>query len=65
MTVAWNARSWVPAATVVSHGELCATVLASGPELPADAETKMPAVAALRNATSTGSTSLLRLPEIE
>ena len=53
------------AATVVSHGELWATVEAPGPLLPADAATKTLAAAALKNATSTGSTTKLREPEIE
>src|SRR6478752_6429636 len=39
-------RLCVPAATVVSHGLGCATVLAVGPLLPADAATNTPASAA-------------------
>jgi hypothetical protein len=45
-TVPCSSREKVLAATVVSHGELWFTVLAVGPELPAEAETKMPAEAA-------------------
>ena len=52
----WTGRSWVLAATVVIHGRLCATVLAPGPLLPAEAATNTPAAAALKNASSTGST---------
>ena len=48
-------RLCVPAATVVIHGPGCATVPPPGPALPADADTKTPASAANRNATSTGS----------
>ena len=55
----------VEAATVVSHGEEWFTVFAVGPELPADAETKMPASAADLKARATGSTTELLLPEIE
>src|SRR5688572_2040541 len=58
-------RSWVPAATVISHGLLCATLDAAGPLLPADAATKTPASAAKRNATSTGSTFDVREPLTE
>ena len=53
------------AATVVSHGELWATVEAPGPLLPADVATKTLASAAKRNASSTGSTTKVREPEIE
>ena len=59
------ARSSVPAATDISHGVLCATVEAPGPSLPAEVETKTPAWAAPKNASSTASTELLRLPEME
>ena len=38
-----NARRWVEAPTVVTHGERCSAVEAPGPELPADAATKTPA----------------------
>ena len=55
----------MPAATVVTHGLLCATVVAPGPLLPAEVATKTPASAAPKNAISTGSTELVRLPEIE
>src|SRR6478736_1132368 len=48
-------RLCVPAATVVSHGPGCATVLAVGPLLPADAATNTPASAAYMKAISTGS----------
>src|SRR5262249_45799487 len=51
-----NERSWLLAATVVTHGELCATVDAVGPLLPADAAMKTPASAANMKETSTGST---------
>src|SRR5262249_32597817 len=39
-----KARSWVLAATVVSHGPRWSTVSAAGPELPAEAATKTPAL---------------------
>ena len=65
VTVLVDRRSCVLAATVVSHGELCATVEAPGPLLPAEVATKTPAAAALRNASSTGSTTKVREPEIE
>ncbi len=45
----------VLAATVVSHGLGWSSVLSPGPLLPAEADTKTPAAAALRNASSTGS----------
>ena len=51
------------AATVVSHGELCATVLAPGPLLPADAATKTPASAANMKLISTGSLTSSVAPE--
>jgi hypothetical protein len=41
------------------------TVLAVGPELPADTATKMPAEAADRNAMDTGSVVVVVEPEIE
>ena len=53
------------AATVVSHGELWATVLAAGPLLPAEVAAKTPASAENRNASSTGSTTNVREPENE
>src|SRR5215207_1699658 len=60
-------RSCVLAATVVSHGLLCATLPGPlvSPELPAEAATKTPAAAALRNAISVGSTTYWLEPEIE
>src|SRR6185295_18896553 len=58
-------RLCVPAATVVSHGPGCATVETAGPLLPADAATNTPASAANRNATSTASRKLVRVPLIE
>src|SRR3954447_16849522 len=45
-------RCAVVAATVVSQGATWPTVLGPGPSLPADAETKIPAAAACRNARS-------------
>ncbi len=53
VTVLVADRSWVPAATVVVHGMPLSTVDAPGPELPAEAATNTPALAALRNASST------------
>ena len=50
---------------MVSHGLLWATVEASGPLLPAEAATKMPASAAPSKATSTESTTVSVAPEIE
>jgi hypothetical protein len=58
-------RLCVPAATVVIHGDGWATVETPGPSLPADAATKTPASAALRNAISTGSRKFVRVPLIE
>ena len=55
----------VLAATVVSHGAPWFTVLAVGPELPAEAATKTPADAAERKARATGSVVVVVLPEIE
>jgi hypothetical protein len=46
----------VLAATVVTHGEVLSMVDAPGPLLPAEAETKIPAEAAERNASWIGST---------
>ena len=46
----------VLAATVVTHGATWSRVEAPGPLLPADAETKTPAAAADRKASSIGST---------
>jgi hypothetical protein len=51
------------AATVVTHGEVLSRVEAPGPELPAEAATKMPAEAAWRKAICTGSTRSLSLLE--
>ena len=65
VTVLLLARSRVPAATDISHGVLCATVDAPGPSLPAEVDTNTPAWAAPKNAASTASTELVRLPEIE
>ena len=58
MTFLLTALGAVLAATVISHGELCATDDSPtvSPELPADAETKTPASAALKNAISSGVT---------
>ncbi len=54
----------VLAATVVSQGATWLSVDAPGPSLPAEVATKMPALAAERNARSTGSsTSSLPLTE--
>ena len=47
----------VLAATVVSQGDVLSSVAAPGPLLPAEAATKMPAEAADRKASSTGSSS--------
>src|SRR6185295_12496460 len=58
-------RLWVPAATVVIHGDGCATVAVAGPLLPAEAATNTPASAANRKAISTGSAKLVRVPLIE
>jgi hypothetical protein len=55
----------VLAATVAVHGALCATVLAPGPLLPADAATNTPAAVALKNATSTALLIDVVEPEIE
>ena len=51
-------RSWVDAATVVSHGLMWATALA-GPLLPAEAATNTPASDARKNACSTGSLTVV------
>ena len=61
----WPTRSCVSAATVVIHGLGCATVDAPGPLLPAEAETKTPASAALRNAISAPSRKFVDVPLIE
>ena len=53
------------AATVVTQGSPWFTVLASGPELPAEAATKIPAEAADRNARDTGSVVVDVVPEME
>src|SRR4051794_30296002 len=53
-------RLCVPAATVVVHGPGCATVEVAGPLLPADSATKIPASAAKRNETSTGSRKFVK-----
>ena len=58
-------RSCVSAATVVIHGLGCATVETAGPSLPAEAATNTFASAAFRNATSTPSRKLFRVPLIE
>ena len=50
----------VLAATVVTQGLGCSTVEAPGPELPAEAATKMPAEAAHRKASSTGSIAVVQ-----
>ncbi len=64
-TIVFSRLTWVAAATVVSHGLLCATVDTSGPLLPAEVATKMPASAAPSNAISTGSTTVSVTPEID
>src|SRR6478735_1122056 len=60
-------RSWVLAATVIVHGELCATLEAPtvSPLLPAEVETKTPASAAPRKASSSAVTMYWLEPEIE
>ena len=58
-------RGCVVAATVVIHGDGCATVLAAGPLLPAAAATKTPASAALKKATSTTLVKNVEVPPIE
>ena len=65
MTVPLPSRLCVPAAVVVIHGLGCATVVAAGPLLPADALTKTPASAAFRNETSTEFVNAVVVPEIE
>ena len=57
----------VLAATVIVHGELCATEDAptTSPLLPAEVETKMPASAALRKASSSAVTTYVEEPETE
>ena len=54
--------AWVLAPTVVSHGLAWSRVVAPGPELPADAATKIPAWVALRKASSSESSSGLGPP---
>src|ERR1700758_4999768 len=54
VTVFGKLWSYVPAATVVSHGIALSTVEAPGPALPAAAETNTPAAAALKKAISSG-----------
>src|SRR5688500_1844550 len=44
VSVEVNARFWVDAATVVTHGERWSVVAAPGPELPAEAATTTPAL---------------------
>ena len=46
-------------------GAVLVVVFAPGPEFPADAETNTPAAAALKNATETGSSTVVLLPEME
>src|SRR4051812_13635953 len=58
-------RLCVPAATVVSHGPGCSTVLVAGPSLPAEAATNTPASAAYMKAISTASRKLVLEPPIE
>ena len=58
-------RLCVPAATVVTQGDGWATVEAVGPLLPAEADTKMPALAAKRKAISAGSAKLVSEPLTE
>src|SRR5690606_5431063 len=58
-------RLVVVAATAVTQGPVCATVLASGPLLPAAAATNTPAFVASRNANSTGSFHGSSDPEME
>ena len=55
VSVDWNARCCVEAATVVTHGTEVVGRAAAGPLLPADAATNTPAAYASRNASSTGS----------
>jgi hypothetical protein len=52
----------VVAATVVYQGDAWSRVDAPGPELPAEAETKTPAAAAPRNATSVAATTDVAAP---
>ena len=56
-TTVFSKTACVDAATVVTHGLLCATVEAVGPLLPAEVATKTPAAAAPRKAYSTASTT--------
>ncbi|MNI29049.1 hypothetical protein D3C73_828540 [compost metagenome] len=64
-TVPWSSCEKEVAATVVNHGAPWFTVLAVGPELPAEVATKMPAEAADRNANDTGSVVDVVEPEME
>ncbi len=64
-TVPWSSWEKLLAATVVSQGAPWLTVLAVGPELPAEAATKMPAEAAERKAIETGSVVVVVEHEIE
>src|SRR6476469_3518553 len=64
-TVPWSSWEKLLAATVVTQGAPWLTVLAVGPELPAEAATKMPVDAAFRKATETGSMTEVAEPEIE
>jgi hypothetical protein len=57
-------RRCVAAATVVTHGLGWATSK-KAPSFPAEAATNTPESAALRNATSAGSTKLVEVPETE
>ena len=43
VSVDWNSRVWVEAATAVVHGDRWLAVLAPGPSLPAEVETNTPA----------------------
>ena len=61
----WSSWEKLLAATVVTQGAPWLTVLAVGPELPAEAATKIPAEAADRNAMETGSVVVVVEPEIE
>ncbi|MNJ00715.1 hypothetical protein D3C73_1601270 [compost metagenome] len=52
----------VDAATVVYQGEAWSAVETSGPSLPALADTKTPAAAALKKAMSSGASTVLAAP---
>src|SRR5215211_5532382 len=63
-----NVRLCVPAATVITHGASAGEpiVAAPGPSFPAEAETKMPALRASRNASESRSfQGSLEVPPIE